>query len=580
MKNTVLLLFISLFVSQITFSQQEKVYYNSEWKVTNKSKAKFYRLITFDEKGKPKGKVKDYFMNGNLQWEGYLSYADKYENSKDSIEGVSIWYYDNGNKSMQTNTVDGKLEGREYYHKNGNISGRSNFKNGKLEGDTFSYYESGKIKRKYKYVNGQMTSKFFIECDEYNRCERIFSERFYWVENVYKWPLHSVDSKYKSKIIESEGLLMETNTENGYTEFNSIFLDLENNFSIETIIDFKNGNENSGHGIIWGFKDWDSYSYFYISPNGYYTIGGKSEGINVELAEWTLSIKINKGNARNQLKIFRVDDKMYFTINGEIIYSSDFYSFRGTKIGLSIMSGKKKILFENLIIKQDTDEVLETKNIVANEDEWKGNGTGFFIDRKGYIATNYHVVKNANEIEIEITRNGVKQLYKAEIIKSDKQNDISIIKIVSSDFKFFSKLPYNFKTNISDVGSNVFALGYPLLSLMGNEIKFTDGKISSKTGIQGDITSYQISVPIQPGNSGGPLFDFDGNLVGITSSGINRKLDLTENVNYAIKSSYLKNLIDVLDYKISLPNDETIRTLTLTEKIKSLSNYVVLIKVK
>lgn len=131
------------------------------------------------------------------------------------------------------------------------------------------------------------------------------------------------------------------------------------------------------------------------------------------------------------------------------------------------------------------------------------------------------------------------------------------------------------------MGSNVFALGYPLaLSVMGTEIKFTDGKISSKTGFQGDITSYQISVPIQPGNSGGPLFDFDGNLIGITSSTFNRKLDITENVNYAIKSSYLKSLVDVLNYNLTLPNDDSISYLTLTEKIKKLSDYVVLIKIK
>ena len=131
------------------------------------------------------------------------------------------------------------------------------------------------------------------------------------------------------------------------------------------------------------------------------------------------------------------------------------------------------------------------------------------------------------------------------------------------------------------MGSNVFALGYPLaLTVMGTEIKFTDGKISSKTGFQGDITSYQISVPIQPGNSGGPLFDFDGNLIGVTSSIFNRKLDITENVNYAIKSSYLKSLVDVLNYNLTLPNDDSISYLTLTEKIKKLSDYVVLIKIK
>ena len=62
-----------------------------------------------------------------------------------------------------------------------------------------------------------------------------------------------------------------------------------------------------------------------------------------------------------------------------------------------------------------------------------------------------------------------------------------------------------------------------MASIMGKEVKFTYGKISSKSGIQGDVRVYQISVPIQPGNSGGPLFDMDGNVVGITSSGLNRE---------------------------------------------------------
>ena len=144
-----------------------------------------------------------------------------------------------------------------------------------------------------------------------------------------------------------------------------------------------------------------------------------------------------------------------------------------------------------------------------------------------------------------------------------------------------SDIPYNFKTRSVDIGTEIFALGYPMaLSLMGKDIKFTDGKISSKTGLGGDITTYQIQVPIQPGNSGGPLFDFKGNLIGITSSGINRKLDLTENVNYAIKSSYLLNLIDVLPETITLPSSTQLASKKLTEQIKILSDYVVLIKVR
>jgi S1-C subfamily serine protease len=115
---------------------------------------------------------------------------------------------------------------------------------------------------------------------------------------------------------------------------------------------------------------------------------------------------------------------------------------------------------------------------------------------------------------------------------------------------------------------------------MGEDIKFTDGKISAKTGIEGDITTYQISVPIQPGNSGGPLFDSKGNLVGITSSALNREKFNAENVNYAIKATYLKNLIDVMPESISLPNDTTIYSKSLTEKIKVLSDFTPIIRIR
>ena len=101
---------------------------------------------------------------------------------------------------------------------------------------------------------------------------------------------------------------------------------------------------------------------------------------------------------------------------------------------------------------------------------------------------------------------------------------------------------------------------------MGDEIKLTTGIISSKTGFQGDVSLYQISAPIQPGNSGGPLFDYQGNLVGI----VNAKHKGAENVGYAIKTSYLKNLIESSITTSILPNNNQTAGLPLTSKVKSL----------
>lgn len=222
------------------------------------------------------------------------------------------------------------------------------------------------------------------------------------------------------------------------------------------------------------------------------------------------------------------------------------------------------------------DENENSKIVSQNSNSWKSSGTGFFIDKKGYIATNHHVIDKAKNIEVTV--NG--KSYNADLVISDEQNDLAILKINDGTFIPLQNLNYNFKSETSDVGTSVIALGFPLTNLLGEEIKVTNGIISSKTGMKGDITSYQISVPIQPGNSGGPLFDNDGNLIGITSSGINRKLNLTENVNYAIKAKYLKLLIEELSDKIELPNSTFSKTTLLTEKIKSFEKGVVFIKVK
>ncbi len=247
-----------------------------------------------------------------------------------------------------------------------------------------------------------------------------------------------------------------------------------------------------------------------------------------------------------------------------------FYS----KLNGSILTDNKSM---NLI-------KLYPKNIYEEQPEqningWKGNGSGFIISTSGYIVTNYHVVEGMNEFEVEFMYGKKITSFNAKVVKSDATNDLAIIKIDDAKFKNLRNIPYSFKTRSSDVGTEVFALGYPMaLTIMGKDIKFTDGKISSKTGFKGDVTTYQTTTPIQAGNSGGPLFDFNGNLIGINSSGLDK--GLADNVSYSIKSRYLLDLIDVLPESIELPSSKELASKPLTEQIKILSDYVVLIKVK
>jgi S1-C subfamily serine protease len=201
-------------------------------------------------------------------------------------------------------------------------------------------------------------------------------------------------------------------------------------------------------------------------------------------------------------------------------------------------------------------------------------GTAFAINNQGYILTNYHVLEGSSNYSVIGINEDFNKKYTAELIISDQTNDLAILKI--GENINFGNIPYSFINTISEVGDNVYALGYPLRATMGDEIKLTNGIISANSGFAGDISSYQISVPVQPGNSGGPLFDADGNIVGI----INAKHTGAENVSYAIKIPYLYNLIQVSGKNIQLNNQNTLRGKRLSDQVRDIRKFVFIIEAR
>jgi len=217
--------------------------------------------------------------------------------------------------------------------------------------------------------------------------------------------------------------------------------------------------------------------------------------------------------------------------------------------------------------KQEIEQGIEIKQ--------KSSGTGYAISSNGYIVTNHHVTNGATSIKIRGIKGDFSKTYTAKVIIEDKNNDLSILKIDDSSFTSLGTIPYTIANRTSDVGSSVFVLGYPLRATMGDEVKLTNGIISSKSGFQGDVTSYQITAPVQPGNSGGPLFDDKGNIIGI----INAKHVGAENASYAIKASYLMNLIDLMPTPPKLTTTSTVAGKPLTEQVKILKKYTYIIEI-
>ena len=219
-------------------------------------------------------------------------------------------------------------------------------------------------------------------------------------------------------------------------------------------------------------------------------------------------------------------------------------------------------------------------NFSSTIDGVKATGSGFVISKDGVIATNAHLIENANKIEVILHNEFEVKTYSASVLLKDKSNDVALIRIDDDEFKGFNSLPYSILQR-TEIGEDVFTIGYPLNSLMGDNYKVTNGIVSSNTGLKDDVRFMQITTPIQPGNSGGPLFNKNGNVVGLTTSKLNEKAVGTsiENVNYAIKATYLINIYNMLPNKEQLSTSSTLSNMELKDQVKILKNYVCLIKI-
>jgi len=163
----------------------------------------------------------------------------------------------------------------------------------------------------------------------------------------------------------------------------------------------------------------------------------------------------------------------------------------------------------------------------------ESSGTGFFITEDGYLITNKHVAGNGAQVRL-VTSAG---LISAKVIKVDAANDLALLKAEGK----FAVLPVAASRSMK-LGGTVSTVGFPNIGLQGFAPKFARGEIGSLSGPQDDARYFQISVPVQPGNSGSALVDERGNVVGVVSSKLSAKL--TENVNYAVKSSYLLSFLE------------------------------------
>jgi len=200
--------------------------------------------------------------------------------------------------------------------------------------------------------------------------------------------------------------------------------------------------------------------------------------------------------------------------------------------------------------------------------DYRAGATGFLIDTKGYVITNEHVIENAHEVYVQNTAG--KDL-KAKVIYTDADRDIAILKITDEKFKAPSSIPYSIKQTNSSIAEPVFTLGFPR-----NDVVYGEGYLAANTGFKHDTLSCQIAIAANPGNSGGPVLNKKGEVIGILTA----KQTTAEGAVFAIKSKYIFDAIrDLENETLKLPTTSNLKGLERQQQVQKIQPFVYMVKV-
>lgn len=223
-------------------------------------------------------------------------------------------------------------------------------------------------------------------------------------------------------------------------------------------------------------------------------------------------------------------------------------------------------------------EVNTIKNHIITEDkvakkpiQFKSGGSGFLIDGKGYLVTNAHIISKSKNIAV-INNKG--EEFNAVVLSTDKLRDIAILKIQDKNFKPIPILPYGISKSSSDVAEPIYTLGYPR-----NDIVYSEGYLSARTGFNGDTLTCQLGIAANRGNSGGPVFNKNGEVIGILSA---KETD-SEGVAFAIQSKYIYDAIsllkkDTIYQSLKLGSKSAVRGMDKQQQVKKIQEYVFMVK--
>ena len=252
-------------------------------------------------------------------------------------------------------------------------------------------------------------------------------------------------------------------------------------------------------------------------------------------------------------------------ISGLVVYFSPVNQTQLVQLSKDIEVIKRNQQYQGSLLNEVKSKIPQNAKLISG-------GTGFLLDTHGYLLTNAHVLKGSGAVVI----NSKGEEFNADILHIDNLRDLAVLKIHDSEYNAPRALPYSIRKSKIELGEEIFTLGYPR-----NDIVYGEGYISSRSGFNSDSLTYQLQISANPGNSGGPVFNDQGEIVGVLST----RQAQTEGVAFAVKSGYIYTMLADTKAerisgmeKIKLNQKSSLRGVNRKEQITRVENCVFFVK--
>jgi len=530
---------------------------------------------------------------GTQTWANGDKYVGKWQNDKRTGQGTHTWAngdkyvgeWQNDNRTGQGTYTwgDGEWAGDKYVgeFKNGSRHGRGTytyadgrkevgtFKNDALNGYAIKYFANGSIDQEGIFKDDEFlyaqtktlpscpSSGYFHNCfglfehdngDKYVgewQNDKANGQGTYTFGPDTEWAGHKYVGGFKNDDFNGQGIYTYSNGDKYVGEFK------DNYFNGQGIFTYGPDSKWSGDNHEGQYKN------DMRSGQGTYTWADGAKYVG----EWQSDEKNGQGTYTYVDGSKDVGEWQNGKLNGYAIQ----YFANGTIDKQGIFKDDEFVYAEDPTPNNLNKDIQDEEVINAS------SGSGFAVSSDGYIITNHHVIEGCQEVIIHTKEKDIK----TRIISFDPQNDLALLK---GDFR--PKTVFALSNSRPELLQDIYVAGYPFGDAISSSIKVTKGIISSLTGIGNNFSNIQIDAALQSGNSGGPIIDDNGNVIGVAVSKLDAKYmlenygSIPENTNFGIKSSVVESILDSNDVVRPNANQNEISKTRLGKMISSGTYFI------